>query len=95
MGLYVPDSILYAVIIYIHKFFHHPSLTQTFKEFRNLYYHPRAKQAVQNVCEACMICSSNRNFVRHDKTIGKQRTLNPKQPREAISMDILYFPKSA
>ena len=95
MGVYIPDSILYAVIIYIHKFFNHPSLTQTFKEFRNLYYHPRAKQAVKNVCEACMICASNRNFVRNDKAIGKQRTLNPKQPREAISMDILYFPKSA
>ncbi len=26
--------------------------------------------------------------------VGKDRTVNPTQPREAISIDILYFPKS-
>ena len=81
LGVYVPDSILYAVIIYVHKFYHHPSLTQTFKQFRNLYYHPKAKQAVKLVCDSCLTCAKTRNFTANKPTVGRNRSLNPKQPR--------------
>ena len=64
-------------------------------QFRNLYYHPRAKKAAQNVCKACIICTQTRNVVNKDPTIGRTRSLQPKKPREAISIDILYFPKSS
>ena len=81
LGVYVPDSILYAVIIYVHKFYHHPSLRQTFKQFRNLYYHPKAKQAVKLVCDSCLTCAKTRNFTANKPTVGRNRSLNPKQPR--------------
>ena len=64
-------------------------------QFCNLYYHPRAKKAAQNVCKACIICAQTRNVVNKDPTIGRMRSLQPKKPREAISIDILYFPKSS
>ena len=95
LGVYIPTSILYAVIIYIHKFYQHPSKTQTLKQFQNLYYHPRADKAVKLICEACYICSKTRNVTEVKGTVGRERSLNPTIPRETISMDILYFPKSS
>ncbi len=94
-GIYVPTSILYAVVIYVHKFFMHPSKTQTYKEFENLYYHPFAKKAVQIVCEACVTCTQSRNAETRKLHVGRERTIKPVKPRESVSMDILYFPASA
>ena len=95
MGVYILDCILYAVMIFVHKFSNHPSLTQTFLQFCNLYYHPRAKKAAQNVCKACIRCTQTCNVVNKDSTVGCTRSLQPKKPREAISIDILYFLKSS
>ena len=54
LGVYILDCILYAVMIFVHKFSNHPSLTQTLLQFCNLYYHPWAKKAAQNICKACI-----------------------------------------
>ena len=94
-GIYEPTSILYAVVIYIHKHFLHPSKTQTLKEFRCLYYHPFVKRAVQMVCDSCITCKQSRNPEKRNVSIGKERTLKPLKARESVSMDILYFPASA
>ncbi|MEG1724594.1 MAG: RNase H-like domain-containing protein [Anaerovoracaceae bacterium] len=93
-AVYIPTSILYAVVIYIHKHYLHPSKTQTLKEFQCLYYHPFARKAVQMVCDSCLVCTQSRNAEKRRIPIGKQRTLKPLKPRESISMDILYFPPS-
>jgi dUTPase len=95
LGIYVPTSILYAVIIYLHKHFLHPSRTQTLREFQNLYYHPFAKRAVQKVCDSCLVCAQSRNANNPKAGIGRERTLKPTKPREAVSIDVLYFPPSA
>ena len=93
-SVYIPSAILYAVIIYVHKHFQHPSQTQTYKEFQALYYHPMAKVAVRNIFRKCMVCALARNSEKRQIPIGRERTLRPENPRECISMDILYFPKS-
>ena len=49
LGVYIPSSILLAVVIYVHKHFNHPSQTQTHKEFCSLYYHPFFKMAKWHV----------------------------------------------
>jgi hypothetical protein len=95
LGVYIPTCILYSVIIYVHKHFLHPSKTQTFKEFSALYYHPLARRAVKKVCESCLVCAQTRNAEVKNNTVGRERTLKPSKPRESISMDILYFPKSS
>jgi dUTPase len=95
LGVYIPESILTSVMIYVHKFFNHASLTQTFVQFRNLYYHPFAKKVAQKVCSSCFVCSKTRNSSKVNSGTGKIRSLNPSQPRESISIDIIYFPKSS
>ncbi|MFM8446308.1 MAG: hypothetical protein ACKN9Z_03015, partial [Actinomycetota bacterium] len=95
LGVYIPTSILYAVVIYIHKHFLHPSKTQTLKEFQNLYYHPFVKKAVQKVCDSCLVCTQSRNQSKTETAVGRSRTLKPTKPREAISMDVLYLPASS
>ena len=95
LGVYIPTSILLAVIIYVHKHFNHPSQTQTHKEFCSLYYHPLAKTAVKKIFRKCMVCALARNSEKRQIPIGRERTLRPEKPRECISMDILYFPKSS
>lgn len=82
LGVYIPTRILQAVVIYVHKYFNHPSITQTFKQFRNMHFHPLAKKAVQKVCAACTICAKTRNAVSEKLTIGLNRSLDPQQPRE-------------
>jgi dUTPase len=95
LGVYIPTSLLYAVVIYVHKHFLHPSKTQTLKEFQSLYYHPFAKRAVQKVCDSCVICTQSRNPIKSDRPVGRERTLKPMKPRESISMDVLYLPASS
>jgi len=95
LGVYIPTCILYAVVIYVHKHFMHPSRTQTLKEFSALYYHPFAKKAVQKVCDACLVCKQSRNPETRKLHVGRQRTLKPTKPREAVSIDVLYFPTSS
>jgi hypothetical protein len=95
LGVYIPTSILYSVVIYVHKHFLHPSKTQTLKEFSALYYHPLARRAVKKVCESCIVCAQSRNAEVKNNTVGRERTLKPSKPRESISMDILYFPNSS
>jgi hypothetical protein len=95
LGVYLPTSILYSVLIYIHKFYLHPSKTQTYKEFAALYYHPFASRAAQKVCDLCITCAKSRNAENKNIPVGRERSLKPSKPRELVSMDILYFPKSA
>ena len=94
LGVYIPTSILLAVIIYVHKHFNHPSQTQTHKEFCSLYYHPLAKTAIKKIFRKCMVCAMARNSEKRQIPVGRERTLRPEKPRECVSMDILYFPKS-
>ena len=61
----------------------------------SLYYHPRAPQAVKKLFEKCYICAKSRNAIEKKLTVGRERALNPRFPREAISADILYFKKSS
>jgi hypothetical protein len=49
---------------------------------------------VKNICRECVICSQSRNTEKRDIHIGRERTVKPERPREGISADILYFPKS-
>ena len=95
LAVYIPTRLLYSVIIYIHKYYLHPSKTATLKEFNALYYHPFAKKAVKKICESCIICTQSRNPEKKDINVGRERSLKPLQPRESVSMDILYFPTSA
>ena len=64
--VYIPTSILLAVIIYLHKHFNHPSQTQTHKEFCSLYYHPLAKTAIKK-------CSENVWYVQWQGTARKDK----------------------
>jgi hypothetical protein len=95
VGIYVPTQILYAVIIFIHKKYLHPSYTQTRKEFERTFFHPQSGKAAKRVCRACIICSASSNPDKRQIGIGRDRTLKPERPRESMSMDILYFPKSS
>ena len=94
LGIYVPTVILRAVVQYIHRRNLHTSITQTYKEFMANYYHPRAQRTVKDVCKECVICAQSRNEEKRDIKIGRERTIKPEKPREGISADILYFPKS-
>jgi len=93
--VYLPTALLLPTIIYIHRHFLHPSKTQTFKEFANLYYHPHARKHIARVCQACITCSIARNADVKDTPIGRERSLKPSAPREMISIDILYMPQSS
>ena len=95
LGIYVPTSILNSVILYVHRKNLHTSLSQTTRDFLANYYHPRARRAVKEVCDKCIKCSQSRNKDKTDTNIGRERTLHPIAPRESVSADILYFPKSA
>jgi hypothetical protein len=94
LGIYVPSSILRAVVQYVHRKSLHTSVTQTYKEFAANYYHPRAMKEVKNICRECIICAQSRNEEKRNIKVGRERTLKPERPREGISADILYFPKS-
>jgi dUTPase len=94
LGIYIPTSILRAIVQYVHRRSLHTSITQTHKEFMANYYHPRAMREVKNICRECVICSQSRNTEKRDIHIGRERTVKPERPREGISADILYFPKS-
>ena len=54
-GPYVPDKILKAVAIYIHRRNLHPSATQTSKEFKAYYYHPISDRVVKEICRLSLI----------------------------------------
>ena len=81
VGIYVPTSILYSIIIHIHKFYLHPSKTQNLKEFNALYYHPLAKKAVKRVCDSCIICTQSRNPENKNIHVGRERSLKPLKPK--------------
>jgi Integrase zinc binding domain len=95
LGIYIPTSIIFSVVIYVHKHFLHPSKTHTLKEFSALYYYPFARRAVNKICEACITCAQTRNAEVKNNTVGRERTLKPGKPREGVSIDILYFPNSS
>ncbi len=80
---------------YVHRKYLHTSVTQTKKEFSANYYHPQSDKFAKEICRECVICTQSRNMEKRDITIGRQRTLKPERPRESISADILYFPKSS
>ena len=82
LGVYIPSSILLAVVIYVHKHFNHPSQTQTHKEFCSLYYHLLAKTAVKKIFRKCMVCALAKNSEKIQIPIGRERTLRPDKPRE-------------
>ena len=95
LGIYIPTAILRAVMQYVHRRYLHTSVTQTKKEFSANYYHPQSDKFAKEICRECVICTQSRNMEKRDITIGRQRTLKPERPRESISADILYFPKSS
>ena len=95
MAIYLPTALLKATIIYIHRHYLHPSKSQTFKEFASLYFHPHGKRVVKQICEACITCQMARNPENKNIPIGQNRSLQPKQPREMVSLDIQYFPTSS
>jgi hypothetical protein len=84
-----------AVVQYIHRRSLHTSATQTYKEFMANYYHPRAQKMAKEICKECIICTQSRNEAKRDIIIGRERTIKPEKPREGVSADILYFPKSS
>jgi hypothetical protein len=94
LGPYVPDKILKAVAVYIHRRNLHPSTTQTIKEFKAYNYHPIADRVIKEICRNCITCTQTRNREKRNVGVGRQRTLKPTKPREGISMDIIYLPKS-
>ena len=95
IAIYIPTVLLKPVIIYIHKHFLHPSKTQTFREFASLYFHPRAKQIITQICHACITCAMTKNPENKNIHIGQNRSIKPSKPRQAISIDILYMPTSS
>jgi hypothetical protein len=94
-ALVLPDILLLQVIVYIHKYFLHPSNHQTWIEFASMYYHPRAKQAIKKVCDSCITCSMSRNHENKFVPVGTNRSFTPTKPRQIISIDILYMPPSS
>jgi hypothetical protein len=84
LGIYVPSSILRAVVQYVHRKSLHTSVTQTYKEFAANYYHPRAMKEVKNICRECIICAQSRNEEKRNIKVGRERTLKPERPREGI-----------
>jgi dUTPase len=93
--IYIPTSLLIPTIIYIHKHFLHPARSQTYKQFIETYYHPQARRAIQRICKACIVCSATKNVEYKNIPVGRERTFTPTQPREAISADIMYLPRSS
>ncbi len=94
IGPYIPDSIIYAVAAYVHRRNLHSSISQTIKEFKAYYYHPVADRIIKELCKRCITCTQTRNKEKRNIGIGRERTLKPAKPREGISMDILYLPRS-
>jgi Integrase zinc binding domain len=90
LGIYIPTSILFSVVIYVHKHFLHPSKTQTLKEFSALYYHPFARRAVKKICKACITCAQTRNAEVKNNTVGRERTVKPSTPREEVNVYIIF-----
>jgi hypothetical protein len=80
--------------VYIHRRNLHPSTTQTIKEFKAYYYHPIADRIIKEICRNCITCTQTRNKEKKNIGVGRIRTLKPTKPREGISMDIMYLPKS-
>ena len=93
--IYIPTVLLAPIIIYIHKHFLHPSTSQTYIQFTSLYFHPQARRTVQKICKACITCSMTRNAEYKNVPVGTARSFNPTKPRQAISADIIYMPKSS
>ena len=93
--VYLPSVLLYPTIVYTHKYLLHPSKSQTLIEFQRHYFHPQANQAVSKTCRACLICAMTKNPEYRLVPVGTERTVNPTKPRQAISMDILYMPRSS
>ena len=93
--IYVPSTLLYPICVYVHKYFLHPSRSQTYIQFNQLYYHPNSRRAIQKICNACVTCAASRNVEYKNTPLGKERTVDPLNPREAISIDIIYLPKSS
>jgi hypothetical protein len=94
-ALVLPDILLLPVIVYIHKYFLHPSNHQTWIEFASTYYHPKAKQTIKKVCDSCITCSMSRNHENKSVPIGTNCSFIPTKPRQIISIDILYMPPSS
>ena len=93
--IYLPSVLLYPVMVYIHKYFLHCSKSQTLVQFQEMYFHPQEKKAALKISNACLVCALSRNPEYRLIPVGKERTINPTKPRQAISMDILYMPRSA
>lgn len=91
----LPDVLLLPTIIYIHKHFLHPSITQNFKEFSKLYYHPKARKTITRLCNACLVCKLSHNPSKRNMPVGSDRSLQPSMPRQMVSIDILYLPNSS
>ena len=95
LAIYLPSVLLYPTAVYVHKFFLHPSHSQTVLEFSNHYFHPQSKRAIAQICQACLTCSLTHNPEYRLIPVGRERSIVPTKPREAISMDIMYLPRSS
>jgi dUTPase len=92
--IYLPQVLLLPTIAYLHKFYLHPSATQTFKQFSQHYYHPHAKRTIKKLCNSCFTCKLSRNHENKNVSIGTERSIKPTAPRQAVSADIIYLPTS-
>jgi len=93
--IYLPTVLLLPTIIYVHRFYLHTSISQTFKQFALHYYHPHARKYVSKVCNSCIICTIARNPEKRNVPTGTNRSFQPNGPREMISADIIYMPNSS
>ncbi len=95
LAIYLPSTLLYPTMVYAYKFYLHPSPNQTALEFSARYFHPQSQKAAKRVCNACLTCAKLRNPEYRLVPVGRKRSVVPTLPREAISMDLLYMPKSS
>ena len=93
--IYLPTTLLYPVGVYLHKYFLHPSRSQTYKQFNQLYYHPKARRAIQEICNSCLTCAASKNTENKNVPLKKDKAVEPSSPRQAISIDIIYLPRSS
>jgi hypothetical protein len=72
----------------------HPSGRQTYREFSELFYHPHAQKIARRLCRSCTHCISERERSERVRRVPKIRALKPPKPREGLSLDIVFLPKS-
>jgi hypothetical protein len=93
--LYMPTNLLLPTIMYIHKKYGHPSITQTLKLFSQLYYNNSARKNVSKFGKACPTCQQIKKSNFTTMTSGRFHSQTPSKPLEVISLDIFDMPTSS